>query len=314
MTGAFRIDKRLPEALHSGRSDPSMQHGLVGDPPKTAWVIGYPLLERIYYLLVAGFDVYGNTSHQLQTRLAMDFLRMEGEANFLMLLPQAQREPLRDAWYRGASDEVKRRVIGGVYQFDQESGIAYPDGVPAPLHLFGLLQQRLAPVLVRRHALEPHQEPDAQALHALRALARVKGEALQWLPEVVLLRVDPSAGSAAAPRHYTLLRNAAHLNVSSPFRESARLVPAEHTLTVAAGFVGAYPNAIWHGTAAELPQLVQQLASLRSEADYRRLADRFAIRRTHPRFWDASDALMEAYRRWSPDEAGLLDWSRLENR
>ena len=28
--------------------------------PKTAWVIGYPLFERIYYLLVAGYDVYGN--------------------------------------------------------------------------------------------------------------------------------------------------------------------------------------------------------------------------------------------------------------
>ena len=32
--------------------------GLVGDQPKTAWVIGYPLFERIYYLLVAGYDVY----------------------------------------------------------------------------------------------------------------------------------------------------------------------------------------------------------------------------------------------------------------
>ncbi len=30
--------------------------GFVGRPPKTAWVVGYPLLERIHYLLVAGFD------------------------------------------------------------------------------------------------------------------------------------------------------------------------------------------------------------------------------------------------------------------
>ena len=45
----------------------SVVKGLVGEPPKTAWVIGYPLLERIYYLLVAGYDVWGNTPHQLQT-------------------------------------------------------------------------------------------------------------------------------------------------------------------------------------------------------------------------------------------------------
>jgi hypothetical protein len=35
----------------------SVVKGLVGKPPKTAWLISYPLLERIHYLLVAGFDV-----------------------------------------------------------------------------------------------------------------------------------------------------------------------------------------------------------------------------------------------------------------
>jgi fatty acid cis/trans isomerase CTI len=52
--------------------------GLVGGPPRTAWVIDYPLLERIHYLLVAGFDVYGNVGHQLSTRVYMDYVRMEG--------------------------------------------------------------------------------------------------------------------------------------------------------------------------------------------------------------------------------------------
>lgn len=291
----------------------TVEQGLIGEPPKTAWVIGYPLLERIYYLLVAGFDVYGNTSHQLQTRLAMDFLRMEGESHFLMLLPQAARGPLRDDWYRGASDEVKRRVIDGVYRFDAETGISYPAGVPPQQHLFKLLKQGLAPVLSERHALTPRHEPDARALQALTQLHRVQGEALQWLPEVVVLRVDPELAGQPA-RYYTLLRNSAHLNVSSPFRESARRVPAEDTLTVAAGFIGAYPNALWHSSPAELPALARAVAGLRSEADYRALADRYAIRRTNADFWRESDALMSAYQAWAPAEAGLLDWSRLENR
>ncbi|MEI8641133.1 fatty acid cis/trans isomerase [Pseudoalteromonas sp. Hal099] len=56
--------------------------GFIGQEPKTMWVLDYALFERIHYLLVAGFDVYGNIGHQLVTRLYMDFLRLEGEQNF----------------------------------------------------------------------------------------------------------------------------------------------------------------------------------------------------------------------------------------
>ncbi len=37
----------------------SVVKGLVGPEPQTAWLIDYPILERIHYLLVAGFDVFG---------------------------------------------------------------------------------------------------------------------------------------------------------------------------------------------------------------------------------------------------------------
>ena len=67
----------------------SVVQGLLGEQPQTVMLIGYPLLERIHYLLVAGFDVYGSVGHQLTTRLYMDFLRMEGEMNFFAFLPLA---------------------------------------------------------------------------------------------------------------------------------------------------------------------------------------------------------------------------------
>ncbi|MBP9907166.1 MAG: fatty acid cis/trans isomerase [Rhodoferax sp.] len=292
----------------------SVQQGLIGDPPKTAWIIGYPLLERIFYLLAAGFDVYGNTAHQLETRLAMDFLRMEGEAHFLMLLPAEARLAVRDAWYRGASDEVKSRVLGGVYRFEAQSGIRYPQGADAKLHLFEQLRQRLAPVLPQ--GFDINAEPDPVARAALRQLAAVRGPALQWMPEMTVLRLDtgsqPDGGSGA--RYVSLLRNTSHLNVSTLFWEGAMLSPDEFTLTVAPGFVGAYPNALMHASAAQLSELVKGVAALTSEDDFRALVDRFGIRRTNQDFWAASDAMMAAYRNWSPIEAGLLDWSRLENR
>lgn len=50
----------------------------MGEAPKTAWVIGYALFERIYCLLMAVYDVSGDLGHQFDSRLPMDFMRMEG--------------------------------------------------------------------------------------------------------------------------------------------------------------------------------------------------------------------------------------------
>ena len=91
--------------------------GLVGAEPKTAWVIDYPLLERIHYLLVAGYDVYGDAGHQLFSRMYMDFLRIGGEFNFLYLMPRQARDAALEYWYRGAEaddPEIRRGVSGHV--------------------------------------------------------------------------------------------------------------------------------------------------------------------------------------------------------
>jgi hypothetical protein len=111
-----------------------------------------------------------------------------------------------------------------------------------------------------------------------------------------------------------LLRNTGHANVAHVMREKGELRPDENTLTVVPGFIGAYPNAIYRVDTAALPQFRAALAGLASQADYRRLADRFAVRRTDPAFWAASDALHAAYVEWAPQEAALFDLNRFENR
>jgi hypothetical protein len=120
--------------------------------------------------------------------------------------------------------------------------------------------------------------------------------------------------SPRAPQYFSLLRDTGHSNVSTLLKEKSALRPDENTLTVVPGFIGAYPNAIFRTTVAELPALTASIATLSAEADYRALADRFVVRRTSPAFWAASDALAEAYKRWSPLEAGLFDYNRLDNR
>ncbi len=286
----------------------SVVKGLVGEAPKTAWVIGYPLLERIYYLLVAGYDPYGNVGHQLESRLYMDFMRMEGETNFLMLLPRAVREPTRNFWYRGASAETKAYVDGSKDTIEPETGIAFRTQDPQR-ELYGMLASRLAPVLGLRFDLS--SVPDAPLRQALQGLAAVRGASLSWFPEAVVLRLDDPPRS---PQYFSLLRNTGHSNVAHLLDEKAELRPDENTLTVVPGFIGAYPNAILRATPGELPALATAIGTLSSERDYRVLADRFVIRRTSPAFWAASDALIDAYAQWAPLEAGLFDYSRLENR
>lgn len=282
--------------------------GLLGEPPKTAWVIGYPLLERIHYLLVSGFDVYGNLGHQLLSRLYMDFMRMEGEFNFLAFLPLDQRQAVRDHWYRGASEEVKNHVYGTLASFDVDTGIRYQTSQPLS-ELYAMLRAHLAPVLDRRHELA--SIADTRLREDLTVLAGVRGPSLSWLPEVVILRIDDPPRAA---RYVTLLRNTGHSHVTSLLREGRELLPAENTLTVAAGFVGAYPNAIYRVQRSEIRELAKAIAKLAGEADYRVLADRFAVRRTHLDFWQVSDALQDEHLRQAPISAGLLDYGRLENR
>jgi hypothetical protein len=286
----------------------SVVKGLVGTPPKTAWVIGYPLLERIHYLLVAGFDVYGNAGHQLNSRLYMDFMRMEGEFNFLALLPAAQRDAVRDYWYRDTDQAVKEYLYGTRAWFNQESGIDYHSSDPQR-ELYGLLQTRLAPVLERRFDLA--RVSDAALRDELQSLGGLRGPALSLLPEATFLRLDEPAGPS---RYFTLLRNTGHSNVTHLMDERKELLPEENTLTVVPGFIGAYPNALYVVPRADLPAFTATVRGLASEDDYRALADRFAIRRTHPRFWTYSDALQEAHVRLAQGEPGLFDYNRLENR
>jgi hypothetical protein len=128
---------------------------------------------------------------------------------------------------------------------------------------------------------------------------------------MAILRIGAPSG---APHYFTLLRNTAHANVTHLFREKDELLPAENSLTVVPGFIGAYPNAIYSLAASDLPVFEAAIRGLASESDYRAMADRFAIRRTAPAFWAASDALHDAYQASVPLEAGLFDYSRFENR
>ncbi|MGE0482595.1 MAG: fatty acid cis/trans isomerase [Gammaproteobacteria bacterium] len=280
--------------------------GLVGREPKTAWVIDYPTLERIHYLLVAGFDVFGSAAHQAMTRLYMDFLRMESEMNFLAFLPPGVRQDEIAWWYRDAVDAV-RDYVAVYFTHDVIAPLYDYHSADPKRELFAALAARVGPALgANRHAVEDGAF-DAAASAALDALGQVVGQAAAVLPETSLVHLRDHGT-------LTLLVDRAYSNISSMFDEADRRRPAEDTVTVVDGVLGAYPNAFFELSAEELPAFAAAVASLGDEDDYRALRDRYGVERTSARFWPLSDSVHAEQRARLPLEAGILDYNRLENR
>ncbi|HUI19565.1 MAG TPA: fatty acid cis/trans isomerase [Methylocella sp.] len=282
--------------------------GLVGEPPKTAWLLDYSLFERIYYLLVAGYDVYGNLTHNLNSRLYMDFLRMEGEANFISFLPASARADALSRWYRDATKESLDHMRALVADPEVESAVPYRGADPEQ-ELLAMLGNHLRPVLDTRLSLA--NVTDADLREQLVRLAALRGESLGLMPELSYLVIRDSQG---AMLYFTLVKDTGHRNVTHLLLEQNELAPEDNALTVVPGLIGAYPNAFFRLGQAELPEFIGAVASLKSEDDYRRLGDRFMVRRTDPRFWEFSDLLQAAEARMDQADRGLLDYNRLENR
>jgi hypothetical protein len=284
----------------------SVVKGLVGRPPKTAWVIGYPLLERIHYLLVAGFDVFGNVGHQVTTRLYMDFLRMEGEADFLMFLPPEQRKELTDSWYRGVTGGAKDTVAHELQGFTGTPKIAYCTGDPKT-ELFALIAARVGRVEPHGYDLERIAEGPLRLL--VDRLSRVRGRAASLLPELSFVTVtEPDA----ARSHLTVLRDSAHTNVAHLFQEDARRVPDEDELSVVPGFLGAYPNALFEVRREDFAAFVDAIASLDGAPAYAALRERFGVQRSSDHFWTYSDQIHSDHRARDGLTAGLFDYNRLD--
>lgn len=283
--------------------------GLVGQNPKTAWVIDYPLLERIHYLLVAEFDVFGNIGHQLVTRLYMDFLRMEGEFNFLALLPQDERLKLANYWYRDTSKGVKKYLLNYEKQVLNEVKIPYRSANPK-LELFGILKEKLKSVTSHKYDIYKNTLPFDHSIQ-LAKINRIQGEAASLIPELSLVTLVNNMGLHQV---FTLIRNTGHSNISSLLLEDINLLPEEDYLTIVPGIIGSYPSALFRVNEFRLEQFVHQMSMLEDEGDYEQLLDQFGIRRTDQNFWQHSDELHNWFEINQPLQAGLLDYNRLENR
>ncbi|PTS84308.1 peptidylprolyl isomerase [Pseudomonas sp. HMWF032] len=299
----------------------SVSKGLIGEVPQTLWWMDYPLLERTYYQLVVNFDVFGNVSHQAQTRLYFDLIRNGAEVNFLRLMPAESRQGYLSDWYQ-SSGKLKVWLDYQAIDSDSPNALRLAAGDPkrsfagALLERYGSLNARPDPIN-RCTGAHCHRSGIASELQrAEQSLSRLTGKpggtlkVINQLPETTLLRVELAGGQREV---YSLLRNRAHSNVAFMLGEELRYQPTLDTLTVYPGVFSSYPNFIFNIPAEQVAAFVTALEQARDQSAFDKVVERWGIRRTHPQFWHYFHDMSAYIQQIEPVEAGVLDMNRYEN-
>ncbi|RUM48111.1 MAG: peptidylprolyl isomerase [Desulfocapsa sp.] len=297
----------------------SVQRGALGELPRTLWIIDYPLFERIYYALVAGFDVYGTLGHQLAVRLYMDTLRVEAETYFLDFMPEDQRRNILESWYIGVkyknihtktcpmpsgikftTDDPKREFIEHIVEqeFPRSAGISfdkinylgarenYPD-VPEKYATVEDILQGFRAITAPGSAILTHFSNHNANLAYIR-IRREKEE------DVVL----------------SFVVNRWHDNVTYLFGENNVLDPSRDRGDILEGFIGSYPNYFFDVQGKDLPDFLQLLSCKTiAEKDLKRFIS-YGINRANPAFWEEYDWFQERFFHDQPVLGGRFDLNR----
>ena len=296
----------------------SVHRGVLGNLPKTAWVVDYPLIEQIYYSLVAGFDVYGTAGHQLATRLYMDALRMEGESYFLDFMPKDQRTDIMNSWYVGIkpkdlhyypalipagfsfkTGEPKQELLENIVENHiTAQGIAFdhnylPAGTPYP----PLPQKYETP----EDFMQGFIAVSAPGVSFFRYVANHNAN-LAWV------RINNIPGQE--DRVVSMVVDRWHDNVRFLFREGDSLDPSKDKVDFIEGFIGSYPNYFFVVNAEDLPDFFDILDNYDGSKEFVNRLEKYGINRADKNFWETYDWFQREFMKDEEEHPGLIDLNR----
>jgi len=299
----------------------SVHKGALGHLPRTLWVIDYPQLERIYYSLVAGFDVFGNLSHQANVRRYMDYLRIEGELNFLGFMPLDRRLGMMQSWYLG--DRAFQHVEPDNIARMLETSVQYKTDDPKREFVERVVEKHLLPaakiafndINYRKSGHEVPMprtfETNEDIRNGIRALTAPGTGFIRHVTNsgvnLLYVRVRNYEGR---DRYFTIVINRWHDNVNSMFGEDARLDPSKDTMDFLVQSVGAYPNYFLEVDGTELPEFFEMLQNFDGSDEYLAKFHRFGVNRADDDFWESYDRFQAQLEREDPLRTGLYDLNR----
>ncbi len=300
----------------------SVHKGVLGGLPRTMWIIDYPLFERIYYALVAGFDVFGNVTHQTNVRRYMDYLRMEGESNFISFLPAEVQVKTFRSWYIGdkSFSEVEFEIS------NIARNIGYKTNEPKRELIERIVDEHILKstgiafdqVNYYRAGEAPPQMPTSintqeDILTALRSLnapgtAFIKNNTDEGI-NVLYLHVSDIDDEEDA--FISIVINRWHDNVNSLFSERSRLNPAKDTMDFFKASLSSYPNYFFSVAARDLADFFNLMANF-DPGDEKIISDlkKLGVNRSDENFWHEFDWFQQEFIRREPLESGLYDLNR----
>ncbi|MEO1935105.1 MAG: fatty acid cis/trans isomerase [Myxococcales bacterium] len=295
--------------------------GAHGDLPRTLWVIDYSQFERIFYSLVAGFDVFGNLSHQANVRRYMDYLRIEGELNFVSFLPKAERLPTVRSWYEG--DGAFDNADPDRLLHAQETKVRYQTADTkreftervVESHILESTEIEFDVINYRRDEREVPMpksfETHEDILNGFRALTAPGTGFIRHVTRtdvnLLYVRINGYMGEA---RYFTIVINRWHDNVNSMFGEQNRLDATKDTIDFLPGTIGSYPNYFLEVEARDLPDFFDMLENFDGTEEYVAKTEKYGVNRADEGFWSSYDRFQGQLDQSDPLNAGLYDLNR----
>ncbi|MCI5145060.1 MAG: peptidylprolyl isomerase [Candidatus Electrothrix sp. AR3] len=297
----------------------SVHRGVLGELPRTLWVIDYPLLERLYYSLVAGFDVYGTVGHQMAVRLYMDKLRREGEIGFLNFMPASKRMEMQTSWYAGAEttqQDALAPLLPTAISFRiadrKREFIEHIVTQEIPLSA----QIRFDPINYLESdeaypSLLAQLNSEEDYLRKFRAVSKPGSALLEYFDNhnanLAFVRIERDQRKDIS---FSIVVNRWHDNVAYMLHEKMRLDASKDRMDILPGFIGSYPNYFFKIHENNLSDF---LTLLSTEKIAKKDIDRFVsygINRADPAFWQEYDWFQRRFFEEQPVEAGLFDLNR----
>ncbi|CAM3873799.1 fatty acid cis/trans isomerase [Arcobacter cloacae] len=293
----------------------SVHKGALGDIPKTLWVIDFPLLERIYYSLVAGFDIFGNTAHQLLVRTHMDRLRIEGESNFLEFLPKDSRIEYFNSWYIGwlaqyltvytpsnNSVDIKYETKDFKKEFVNKV-LDYTNTKKDPINFIENDYKKSEIKKIYNTKQEIEESFKTLTLPNSSELIKHFNDEES---NVAFIKIELNTGENLV---YSMVVNRWHNNVALLFDEKSRLDPTKDRINFVEGFIGSYPNLFMVVKQNDLNEFFNLLQNYNSSTDNKKIL-KYAINRANPQFWEVFDWFDKEFKKYDFLEYGLFDLNR----
>lgn len=305
--------------------------GLTGGFPQSIWISSFSHMERLYYDLVASFDPYGNIQHKTSTWNFMNFIRTEAEDLYISLLPEDQRQQVRDEWNSGLLARLKQWRMGQTsivrdalmnlgYRKTNMLSEGRPAGGTGPLSgqiIATKVMRRIQPELdsgggdllnnwpVAQSGWEVPQVSSKETFEAgLRTLTNNKkwGNA-QFFPNVTYVRISVGGQSHL----YSLIANRQFNAHNIKYAQGLSRRPEDDSLIAYRGIKGNYPNLFLDLKMEEAADALREMQLINSEEKWQKFSARYAVQRNSEKFWPFVEWLNSWQEDNDPIDGGILE-------